>query len=87
MPPAFGILIQPIRIDMLLQLPLESLGIKSKSGSILQQVLIVEHVLMLEQHPVHLPKLVLDGSCLRRFRGMPGMRMNMSQWKMAKDKA
>ena len=72
---------------MVLQLPLEALGIKSKSGSILQQVLIVEHVLMLEQHLVYVPKLVLDGSCLRRFRGMPGMRMNVRQGKMAKDKA
>ena len=49
---------------------------KSESGSIMQQVL--------AQHLVHVPKRVLGSS---RFRGMPGMRMNVRQGKMAKDKA
>ena len=69
------------------QLPLEALGIQSESGSIVLQVLIVERILVLEQHLVHVPKLALGSSSFRRFRSMPGMRMNLRQGKMAKDKA
>jgi len=87
MPPAFGVLVHPMRKNMGAQLPLEALGIQSKSGSIVLQVLIVERILVLEQQIMHVPKLALGGSPFRRFRSMPGMRMNLRQGKMAKDKA
>src|SRR5712692_1213771 len=87
MPPAFDILTQPRRKNMVLQLPLEALGIKSEVGSVVQQVLIVERILMLEKHLVHLPELALRSGSFRCFRSMPGMRMHLRHGKMAKDEA
>src|SRR2546425_667797 len=87
LPPAFGILVHPLRINMVLYLPLEALSIKSEDGSIVQQVLIVERILVLEQHVVHLPKLALGCGSFRCFRRMPDMRMHLRHGKMAKDKA
>lgn len=75
MPPDFGILIHPLHKHMVLQLPLEALSIKSEGGSIVQQVLIVERILVLEQHLVHLPELALGSGSCRCFCSMPGMRM------------
>ena len=83
MPPAFDILTHPRRKNMVLQLPAEAFGIKSELGSIVQQVLIVERILVLAQHLVHVPKRVLGSSSPRRFRSMSGMWMNVRQGKMA----
>ncbi len=87
MPPAFDILTHPRRKNMVLQLPAEAFGIKSELGSIVQQVLIVERILVLEQHLVHLPELALGCGSFRCFCSMPGMRMQLRHGKMAKDKA
>src|SRR5579864_1005896 len=87
MPPAFGILTHPRRKNMVLQFPPEAFGIKSEGGSIVQQVLIVERILMLEQHLVHLPELALRSGSFRCLRSMPGMRMHLRHGKMAKDEA
>ncbi len=63
MPPAFGILMHPIGKNMGAHIPQEALGVKSKSGSRVQQVLIVERILVLAQHLVQLEDTLSQAEC------------------------
>src|SRR5579884_154102 len=61
-------------------------GVQSQFHRELRDVLVVQRILILEKNIMHFPKASGSVGGFRGFGCMFGMRMNIGQWKIAKDK-
>src|SRR5436190_1367699 len=86
MPATLSILVYTMGLTMMHQLPFEAFCIQPQRLSMLNQVIVIEHRLVFEEHPVHVPELALRCRGFSSFSGVSCMGVNAGDWKMAKDK-
>src|SRR5262249_17788978 len=77
LPAALDVLVDPLPVPLVAQLVVEALQVQLERLGVAAQILLLEMELMLEQHVVHLPELVLSAGGFRGFCGYQCVRMNL----------
>jgi hypothetical protein len=86
--PTCEVVLNALEVTVICDVPLETLRIQTNLARVLRQVLIVERLLVLEQHVVHRPKetIGLGRGAFGSFSGMSRVWV-FRPWKMSIDKA
>src|SRR3984957_19036073 len=83
-PPACGVLANPLKIDMVVDLGRIARQIKTELARVAPQIRILEMQLSSEQQIVHVPEFSLRGRYFGRLRRQQRMRVRILQREMAK---
>ena len=84
---ALDVLVDPLPVDLIPQLVVETLQIELQRLGVAAQILLLQMELVLEQGVVHRPELVLGTGRFRGFRGELRVRMDFGERKVPEREA